>query len=126
VRHFRRALAVSALGLIAFATFALLARFAIHGPVSDGALAKAVERESESAGQTFDSDERCREVRNSIWRCSVTDQEGSGGATYRVQLRPNSSCWDATLAADDSEGGMPESLAGCVYLWQWSLAGSLL
>lgn len=123
--HLRRAFAICALALTAFAIFAILARFVIHGPVSGSALVDAVERESDSAGQVLDDDGRCRELRNLIWRCSVTDQEGSGGATYRVRLRSDSSCWDARLAADGPEGGMSETLTGCVYLWQWSLLDAL-
>ena len=51
----------------------------------------------------------------------VTDREGSGSARYTVRRRPGSSCWDAALTADSSEGGMLRRVSGCVHRWKWSL-----
>lgn len=125
MRVLRRVLAIAALAVALLVAVAALGRFVIHGPVSSSGLAKAVTRESGSAGGILNDDARCRETEERIWRCAVTDQEGSGGATYRVQVEPDSSCWNATLADDYSEGGMPETLSGCVYLWQWRLTDAL-
>jgi hypothetical protein len=48
------------------------------------------------------------------WECGVSDREGSGGATYRVRVLRDGSCWTARLTHDYSEGGMPARLSGCV------------
>jgi hypothetical protein len=113
------------LALIAFGVYALLARFVLHGPVSPDSLAEAVTRESDSAGSSLDDPGRCRQASAAIWSCSVLDEQGSGGATYKVTVNADGSCWEATLDQDSSEGGMPGSLDGCVYRWQWALTDLL-
>lgn len=74
--------------LSAFVVYAVLARFVLHGPVTSDSLAEAVTRESDSAGRTLDDPGRCRRRSATTWSCSVTDQQGSGGAAYRVWAPP--------------------------------------
>ena len=108
--------------LVAFVAYAMLARFVLHGPVASVSLAEAVIRESGSADATLDDEPNgCRRLSASRWSCTVGDQQGSGGVTYRVSVEADGSCWDATLADDHSEGGMPAEIEGCVYRWQWTL-----
>lgn len=112
--------------VVLLAAFALLGRFVIHGPVRSDTLAVAVGRATGSAGELLGDAGDCRRERaERTWRCAVTDSEGSGGAGYRVRLRPGSSCWKARLVNDAAEGPMPRDAAGCVYRWQWSLLSLL-
>jgi hypothetical protein len=113
------------LALIAVGTYALLARFVLHGPVTPDSLAEALTRESDSAGSTLADPGRCRQTSAAVWSCSVVDQQGSGGARYEVRVDADGSCWRATLADDYSEDGMPKSVDGCVYRWQWALTDLL-
>ena len=114
------AIALGVLGLwLAFVAFAVLARFAIHGPVDRESLHIALERESHSAGDLLDSPGGCHRTQQPReWRCSVIDRSGSGGADYRVWLDGDSSCWHARRIGT---GSMPRRVHGCVYLWQWQL-----
>ncbi len=121
----KRVLLALAVCALAFAAYALLARFVIHGPVTSRSLARELTRESGSAGLTLDRPGRCRELSPVSWRCAVEDREGSGGATYRVQVEPDSSCWQAGLVNDYSEGGMPRAVDGCVHRWQWTVLSLL-
>jgi hypothetical protein len=112
-------------GLVAVATvfvcFALLARFVVHGEVTPRSLHDALTAEAPSAGEILGEKGTCKRTRPRVWTCAITDSAGSGGAEYRVTVRRNSSCWDARLRIDGSEGGMPKKVSGCVHLWQWSL-----
>jgi hypothetical protein len=119
------AAALAALILSAAVAYAFAARFLLHGPVTATALARSLTGEAPSAGSLLGVDGQCIRERAATWRCSVIDGEGSGGASYRVTLQPRSSCWRAELLGDDSEGGMPARLDGCVHRWQWSLADLL-
>ena len=113
------------LALVAFGAYALLARFVLHGPVTADSLAEAVTLESDSAGSTLDDPGRCRQASETVWNCSVIDQQGSGGAEYKVSVDADGSCWRATLDRDLSEGGMPRNLDGCVYRWRWAVTDLL-
>jgi hypothetical protein len=105
--------------VLAAGAYAALARFVIHGEVTPRTLFVSLEDKTGSAGLIFEDKGRCRKrSRPLLWRCTVRDREGSGGATYRVRMRPHSSCWDARLTEDESEGGMPDLLDGCVYRWE--------
>jgi hypothetical protein len=104
------------------ATYALAARFVLHGPVTANSLHEAVERQSGSAGNIFRMPERCRRRRaDGTWKCSVSDSSGSGGVDYKVRVRNGSSCFDGRLTADYGEGGVPKRISGCVYRWQWNV-----
>jgi hypothetical protein len=119
----RIALAASLLAgaVVVFVAYALLARFVLHGPVGPGTLQVSVERTAGSALPRYRG--RCRRARRSgDWRCTISDHEGSGGVTYRVSVRPGSSCWHGEIVEDLSEGApMPRKIDDCVHLWQWSL-----
>lgn len=54
------------------------------------------------------------------WRCDIGDREGSGSARYRVTVTGAGPCWRAKLVDDDSEGGMPPTVSGCVRGDRWS------
>lgn len=105
------------------ASCALLARFVLHGPVNGRSLQRAVVLESGSADDSLgDTGARCRPLRlRGEWACLVGDSEGSGSVAYRIVVRPDSSCWDGRATRDDSEGPMPQTIRGCVHLWQWTL-----
>jgi len=107
----------------AYGAYALLARFVLHGTVTARTLFVSVENASGSPGALFDDRERClRPRRARDWRCQVMDDEASGGmVTYRVRLRPQSSCWVGQIRNDYPGSGMPTSIEGCVYRWQWRL-----
>ena len=113
-------LVVLLVAVLGAGVFAVLARFVLHGEVTPRSLFVSVEDASGSAGLIFKDEGRCRpwRGREGLWRCTVRDAAGSGGATYRVRMRSGSSCWDARLTDDDSEGTMPEMLDGCVYRWE--------
>jgi hypothetical protein len=114
------------LALLAFATYAIAARFVLSGPVTPASLYIAVDRESGSAGGLLGDRDRCRRVDSlRTWTCSVSDSAGSGGVDYRVKVRSGGSCFDGQLTADYGEGGMPHRISGCVHRWQWSLLGAL-
>jgi hypothetical protein len=102
-----------------FASYALLARFVIHGPVTGRSLATSVRRAADSAAGLGD----CRRTSGARdWRCTVADPAGSGIASYWVRVRKDSSCWDAHFAVVHSDEGMPPmDMSGCVYRWQWRL-----
>jgi hypothetical protein len=91
-----------------------------------------VERASGSAGATLEPGvvagyDRCDPVeRSREWSCDVMDRGGSAGATYRVRVRPASSCWEGQLSHDYSEAGMPGRIAGCVNRWEWTLTDLLV
>jgi hypothetical protein len=75
----------------------------------------SVKVSSGSAGAILDYDGTCLQTHQAArWRCGVVDTEGSGGATYDVNVRVDSSCWDAQMVNDASEGGMPARVSGCV------------
>ena len=109
----------------AYGAYALLARFVLHGAVTAQTLFVSVENASGSPGALFDDRARCqRPARARDWRCQVMDEEASGGmVTYR--MRPQSSCWVGQIRNDYPGSGMPTSVEGCVYRWQWRLLDAL-
>jgi hypothetical protein len=99
--------------------YLVLATFVLHGRVNERSLFQSV---SGVAGSAFDDNRPCEDVENElVWRCTVSDREGSGSARYRVSVSPDGSCWSAVLELDGSEGGMPETLSGCVRRLEWSI-----
>ncbi len=104
------------------ATFAVLARFVVHGRVNGASLHDSITAAAPSAGRLLGDDDECEPgVDTRTWRCSIVDRDGSGGADYVVTVEAGGSCWRAQLERDYSESGMPKRVRGCVYLWQWSL-----
>lgn len=107
---------------LAAATFAVLARFVVHGPVDGTSLHDSITAATPSAGGFLGDLTGCRAaVAARTWSCSVIDEHRSGGADYLVTVEAGSSCWRAELTLDQSEGNMPKRVRGCVHLWQWSL-----
>jgi hypothetical protein len=105
-----------------FATYALAARFVLHGPVTATSLHAAVERESGSAGAMLETTDRCRRLEvDRTWECSVYDSSGSGGVGYEVRAREGSACFAGRRTANYGEGGLPKRISGCVYRWQWTV-----
>lgn len=79
-------------------------------PVTAASLAESV---SDGVGSAPVGHGECRRGRAGSWRCTVSDHEGSGGASYAVLL--SGRCWRATLTGDYSEGrDMPRAAHGCV------------
>lgn len=101
--------------------YAMLASLVLHGPVNERSLFQSV---SSVAGSAFsDVGGPCEKdggTPNAAWSCTIYDRAGSGTVRYRVTVRPQSSCWEATLVFDPSEDGMPETLSGCVRKLEWS------
>lgn len=119
-----RWLVLSAVVVLGFVACALAGRFVLHGPVTARSLAISVSRTAGSAAGSIVDD--CAPRRESgTWSCLVADSEGSGGATYRVRVRPGGSCWTATLQDRAAAETMPSDLGGCVHRWQWSLVDLL-
>jgi hypothetical protein len=92
----------------------VLASNVLHGPVNGRSLYLSVKRES-GGGSFTDAHRECRREPNPrVWLCDVEDPGGSaGGATYRVRVRPGSSCWRGR--ADVHTQGLPRRISGCVY-----------
>jgi hypothetical protein len=104
-------------GLALLIAFALLARFVLHGPVTEESLALSLSRASGSADEALGSRGSCQRARRSgEWLCEVFD--GSGVVTYRVQAP--GSCWNATRTGGPST--MPHDVSDCVHVWEWSLS----
>ncbi|HEU4657610.1 MAG TPA: hypothetical protein VFR97_08805 [Capillimicrobium sp.] len=111
---------VVAAGVVAvLAGYVILATFVLHGPVDGRSLLRSVSGVANSVGEPLEPCDPATKPR--VWNCTVGDREGSGTVEYRVTLRPDSSCWDAILVDDYSEGGMPRYLNGCVRRMEWSL-----
>jgi hypothetical protein len=90
-----------------------------HGPVDEASLVRSVERESGSAGMTFDTDFGCIENGGGAWRCKVLDRSASATATYHVVVGDGSS-WDGKRAKPAGPlplpRDMPRSISGCTLL----------
>ena len=105
---------------------ALLARFVLHGQVTGRSLAISVGRASGSPEELLRDRGACRRTGHADgWRYEVTGREGSGAASYRVVVRPGSSCWDERLADDSDTKGMPREVGDYIHRWQWSLVSLL-
>lgn len=122
-RSVRALVALAALVVTAFCligVYAVLASVLLHGAVNERSLFRSV---SGVAGSPFpDVGGPCEKVRESspdVWSCAISDSAGSGSVWYRVTVPAQSSCWEATLVLDRSEGGMPKTLSGCVRRLQW-------
>jgi hypothetical protein len=111
------------------ATFVLLAvgvgvLFAVMPPPKRPADAESlflsVQANSGSAGELLGDTGACQRRGSNIWRCNVLDEEGSGGARYRIAIEPDRSCWTARRTRDYSESGMPARVTGCVRSARWS------
>ena len=90
---------------VAFTGYAVLAKWVLHGPVTDRSLARSVGLE---VGLTHGDCRRSH--RPGMWRCDL-DDGASDSATVYVRVRPRSSCWESRDARS------------CVHRWQWSLFG---
>jgi hypothetical protein len=125
----RRVALLLVLAVTAFAAYALTARFLLHGPVDRASLWRGVAAASGSASALpgFD-DGGCVRKGPRTYDCSVSDPEGSGGGTYRVTVRPGSSCWTARHLGGHGaeERRLPDAVDGCVRRWEWSLADLVL
>lgn len=110
-RPVRRVLMLFAVlaGLLATATLTYL--FA-PAPVGTKSLRGSLERETGSAGFTGE----CKRSAGADWRCDVADRQGSGTASYTVEV--DGRCWRARRSSPDhySEGPMPARAAGCTRL----------
>ncbi len=80
-------------------------------PASTNSLHQSLERETGSAALVGACS---RTTEPDVWACRVSDDSGSGTATYEVTL--DGRCWNATLSASDSEGPMPKRASGCTRL----------
>lgn len=117
-------------GAALFLSYALLARYVLHGPVDEMSLAVSVRREAGGTDETVGGGGTCHRIAPYVWTCSV----GAGYdarhsmqryVAYRVRIR-SGSCWEGRLAVDSSgRTRMPRALSGCVHRWQWSLLGML-
>ena len=116
-----RLLAITAVGALAFAVYALSARSVLHGRVTETSLAVSVGSASRSGGEPLAAGGCRRQGRGGVWSCDLPDREDSGAVRYTVRVRPGTSCWVATLVVSSSEGGMPQHARGCVRRWQWSI-----
>jgi hypothetical protein len=109
---------------IGFATYAVLARWALHGPVHAQSLGVSMVRATGSLDDLFGDPSPCRRTaRPDEWRCSVADPSFSGSLIYRVRVRPASSCWDGRLVSGTEGRYGDGTVSGCVHRWQWSLLG---
>lgn len=90
---------------------ALIYRFA-PVPVGATSLRVSLERETGSAGYSGD----CERSGDEGWRCDVADRQGSGSATYEVEV--DGTCWKARRSSPEqrSEGPMPARAEGCTRL----------
>jgi hypothetical protein len=105
--------------VVGFAAYAPIARFVLHGPVDAQSLSTSLLRE---LGLERGGGAGCRPARPREWRCRVMAALDSGDVPYRLRVRPNSSCWEATIGDGYGEDGRyPEHVSGCVHRWQWSL-----
>ena len=96
---------------VVLVTYALLARFVLHGEVNGRSLGRSVARESPWPGSGV-----CRRSpAPNEWRCDLSD--GSTTRTYRVRIRDGSSCWEARRP----DVARSEPFSGCVHRWQRSL-----
>jgi hypothetical protein len=114
LRHVLFALGVTL--VVVIVAFAVWTR--LHGPVDEASLVRSVERESGSAGMTFDLDYGCAENEVGVWQCRVLDRSASGTATYDV-IVSDGSCWDGTLVEPASRlrpRDMPRTISGCTLL----------
>lgn len=139
------------LGLLCVAalvlSYALLARYVLHGPADEMSLAVSVRREAGS-DDMIGASGPCRraapdeleprtkgfldagqlvpdELAIDVWICVAGDIRASGTAAYRVRMR-SGSCWEGRLATDLSgRSWLPRTTSGCVHRWQWSLPGML-
>lgn len=101
-----------------FGVYAIAARFVLHGPVTEASLTRSV---YDAAPFGLLSLPEC-DFDTEPTSCLVHDDSG-GGVFYDVKVRPDSSCWDATLALNASSevSEPPPTLSGCVRRWQWSI-----
>jgi hypothetical protein len=138
------------LGLLCVAalvlSYALLARYVLHGPADEMSLAVSVRREAGSDDMIgasgpcrraapdeleprrkgfLDAGQLPDELAIDVWLCVAGDIRASGTKVYRVRMR-SSSCWEGRLATDLSgRSWLPRTISGCVHRWQWSLLGML-
>jgi hypothetical protein len=98
--------------LVALAVAAGAAYLFAPVPVGATTLRGSVERETDSAGLAGE----CRHLDGPRWRCDVADTQGSGSATYAVEV--DGRCWQARRSSPDhyTEGPMPARAAGCTRL----------
>jgi hypothetical protein len=68
------------------------------------------------AGGDLVGTSHCTETGDGLWRCSISDNGGSGGANYVVHTHAFG-CWDADRVGRGSvEGGTPATASGCITL----------
>jgi hypothetical protein len=127
-------------------SYALLARYVLHGPTDAMSLAVSVRTEAGASGDMLGAGGPCRraasdelesrtegfltagqlvpdELSSEVWICLAGDIRASGTAAYRVRLQ-SGSCWEGRLATDLSgRSWLPRTISGCVHRWQWSLLG---
>jgi hypothetical protein len=104
-------------------SYALLARFVLHGPVDPMSLAVSVRREAASTDVYATADDPCRRIRPSVWMCIAHDgydprHSRSRYVEYRVRIRQGS-CWDGHLVNGWPGTSKPHAIRGCVHRWQW-------
>ena len=106
-----------------FLGYALVARFALRGPVNPDSLHRSVALETGSADVTLGNAGACEpRARPNLWSCEVSDSSGSGTAVYDIRVESNRSCWTGRLVESyEGEGPMPRRSSGCVHRWQWTL-----
>lgn len=56
----------------------------------------------------------CVDRGGATWECNVVDQAGSGSYDYAVTVKPDSTCWNATLVFNGGEVKPPGTLSSCV------------
>ncbi len=92
-----------------FVTYALLARFVLHGEVTAESLGAAVARESPSGGEAS-----CRREEHGR-RCTLANS--SDTRQYRIRMR-DGSCWEARRIVAPNG---PPLFDGCVRRWEYGL-----
>lgn len=97
---------------------AVLGRWVVHGPVDAESLWESVY--AEAGTMHVIGPQRCRRAADDEWSCGVWDGAVSGNVSYRVRLRPGSSCWDARIPGRPAIS-LSRTLDGCVHRWQWSV-----
>ena len=65
-----------------------------------------------AGGSVLTTTSPCRRARKRVYRCSVSDSGGSGGATYVVTLVGR--CWKAHRDGGGFEGQLKRHAKGCV------------
>lgn len=96
-----------------------------HAPVNAESLNVSV---GVAAGSAFVGDGigECVRRGDEAWRCEVSDQGGSGSYIYAVTTKPDSSCWNATLASNLGESQPPRALSSCVSRFEEGWWGVLI